>query len=350
LKISRACFFSPVRLVVLVLLLLPFQLDAQQEETVVTALAIAPNGRTFYAGTGHGEVFKTFNTGRRWSLTGPGVQGAVRDLEIDPALPTTVFAATDQGLFVTADGGASWRNALPEAIAVAAAPGVVYAGLEGPVPLVRSNDHGLTWTPAWSGLEGRVQALTVHPAQSNVVFAATSTGVFRSETSGRTWARAGLDDSDVTRLVFEPLPPHRLYATRIAQPPPGPFGDLIWTEVYLTHSSRVFWRRTGIFGGPALVDLAADTRLPGTVYAGFVALSPTLQPRGLWKSTNVLGQWQHVLEGSQVHSLATNPRHPGLLLAGFYSDHPDPGVIAMTRDGGLTWTSIGFGIMEGTLQ
>ncbi len=152
------------------------------------------------------------------------------------------FGATGGGLWKTSDGGVSWRpvtdgqirSSSVGAVAVARSnPDVVYIGM-GEAELranvlqgdgvYRSNDGGRTWTRA--GLENTqtISRIRVHPSDPNVVYVAAlghpfgpnpDRGVFRTRDGGRSWQkvlyrneRAGAVD-----LVMDPHTPQILYAT-----------------------------------------------------------------------------------------------------------------------------------------
>jgi photosystem II stability/assembly factor-like uncharacterized protein len=59
---------------------------------------------------GQGGVYRSADGGATWAAVSTGLppNTAVHAIEIDPAAPATVFAATDVGVFRTDDGGASW--------------------------------------------------------------------------------------------------------------------------------------------------------------------------------------------------------------------------------------------------
>src|SRR5690349_17886782 len=191
----------------------------------ITALAYAPDGRPVYAGTPAGGIFKSLTDGRSWSLTGPGVTGWVKDLEVDPFLPTVVYAATSQGLLKSTDGGRSWAPldaALPgaaspvDALAVAAdpfSPGVLYAAIAGGASrLYRSADHGATWRLSSRGIGARILTLAAHPTQRGVVLAGTTDGVFRSANSGESWRFWGLRGREIYQVAADYGDPKLLYA------------------------------------------------------------------------------------------------------------------------------------------
>lgn len=57
--------------------------------------------------------------------------------------------------------------------------------------ILKSDDGGQTWTPSldWSRAQGRgVQRIKVHPADADLVWAATTEGVYKSTDGGATWA------------------------------------------------------------------------------------------------------------------------------------------------------------------
>ena len=86
--------------------------------TVLTHIAIDPfDPNTVYVTTGgFGEVhiIKSIDGGASWSIaTGSGdtalPDAPVYDLQIDPTTDSTLYAATEVGVFVSKDGGASWE-------------------------------------------------------------------------------------------------------------------------------------------------------------------------------------------------------------------------------------------------
>lgn len=60
---------------------------------------------------GQPKVYKSVNSGAAWTnITGNLPDTAVNDLVLHPADPTTLFAATDTGVLVTSDNGATWAR------------------------------------------------------------------------------------------------------------------------------------------------------------------------------------------------------------------------------------------------
>jgi photosystem II stability/assembly factor-like uncharacterized protein len=205
------------------------------------ALAIAPDG-TLYAGTGepdHGGggsyygtgVFRSTNGGRSWHSLGLKHTGAIGRIRIDPTNPRRIFVAAqgrlfdtggDRGLYLTENGGLSWRRVLEGlnnstgAIDVAVNPGnpdIVLAALwdklrfpdgreyGGPGSGVyRSADGGRSWTriedplPSSASEPGRI-GVAFAPGDPSRAYAITNdrignlTGFFVSTDAGATWVR-----------------------------------------------------------------------------------------------------------------------------------------------------------------
>jgi photosystem II stability/assembly factor-like uncharacterized protein len=149
-----------------------------------------------------------------WVALGPGnTGGRTRALVVDPTNPDVMLAGgVGGGVWRTADGGASWLSVtdlLPNqsisTIAMAPSdPNVVYAGTgEGflyeimirGLGIYRSFDRGLTWEHLRSTIEDVpegafewVNDIVVSPTDPHRVYAATRTGVWRSEDAGETWS------------------------------------------------------------------------------------------------------------------------------------------------------------------
>jgi photosystem II stability/assembly factor-like uncharacterized protein len=115
-----------------------------------------------YAAVGNllgGKVFKTSNGGGNWSDSSSGLpEGtSVSFLQIDPQIPTRLYAATNAGVFKSTDGGTSWAAVNSGLTAVwvsdlAIDPrnaSTLYAATsEG---LVKTTDGGINWNPVNSG-------------------------------------------------------------------------------------------------------------------------------------------------------------------------------------------------------
>lgn len=156
----------------------------------------------------------------RWESVGPNhISGAIRQVLVDPTDSGRLYAASANGGVWRLDDladypdGQVWRpltDRLPDirARAVAVAPGdgrVVYFAnslkrLRAAPPVVlseiyRSANRGVTWRAVHGPGMGVVHRLAVHPANAAVVFAATSTGLWRQNAAAPgSWTNTFPDD------------------------------------------------------------------------------------------------------------------------------------------------------------
>jgi photosystem II stability/assembly factor-like uncharacterized protein len=313
----------------------------------VTALAFSANGRTAWAGTRVNGVFRSVDGGKSWATV--GLRGAVRDLAAGAAARSLVYAATSEGVFRSDDAGSHWtalnaglpavdgrRNATLVATEPTA-PAAVWVGLHG--LLYRSVDLGATWRPAAKGLEGAAVDVAPHPRKAGVVYAATTTGVFRSPDSGRTWSRSGLRGKFVQRIVFDRGRPDHLYAVVKDFTHRG-FSFMV---IFVSDDRGGSWKPggevpNGFFGS---MDLVADPAQAGVAWAG---VSGAVE-FALFKTTDGGLHWQGVQQGNGISVLAANPLRSGVVLAGqadVYTAGEGPAILR-SEDGGASWSPSGAG-------
>ncbi len=170
-------------------------------------------------------VFKSTNGGTDWSAANGGLTNLdVRQLAIDPAIPSTLYASTGAGIFKTTNGGTNWsavnsgltnNNVWPLAIDPAT-PAILYAGLGVGGVVFKTTNGGSSWSPVVGGLAGGwVFSLAIDPATSATVYAGTrGGGVFKSTNGGASWnpLNNGLSILDVFGLAIDPVTPSTVYA------------------------------------------------------------------------------------------------------------------------------------------
>ena len=147
-------------------------------------------------------VFRSLDSGKTWSpLPIAAALMSVVTVVADPADPNVVYAGTaslsifasSPGIYVTSDGGNSWRHAASLELSsgaqtIAASQGSLYAATKGGV--VRSTDGGKTWSSA--GLTGKsVGALAVEPDNWLRAWAVAAGGIYRTFDGGSHWSRLG---------------------------------------------------------------------------------------------------------------------------------------------------------------
>lgn len=183
--------------------------------TRVTAL-LGPDPVPSYmlAATENG-LFRSTNSGKAWQKVDQiPLQRSVRYLaRLDPS---HVAAITPAGLFLSGDG-LIWHgvNPLPENAEpyqlISTDAGLFAASSSG---LMRSNDSGQSWEVVLGGLQrGTVRAICKHPSRPGVLFAAQYGDVYESLDSGQSWTRVSPDRSglSIKELAIVPERPDRLF-------------------------------------------------------------------------------------------------------------------------------------------
>ncbi len=200
----------------------------------VTTLAIDPKlPATVYAGTMGDAVYKSPDGGQHWLPHNVGLKehvSFVSEFVFDPENTDLIYLATTVGAFVSKDGGRSWdeRMAGMKEVHIVTSmaidrknPRVLYAGTTGGT--YRSEDAGNNWVRVTNGLIPEdvlnasmalgVNVLVVDPTNSDVVYAGTTKGLFRTTDRGEHWEEIGqgLSDQFISTIVLHPTDPRMLY-------------------------------------------------------------------------------------------------------------------------------------------
>lgn len=172
----------------------------------------------------------------------------VQSLAVDPSSSLRLYAGTLYELYRSNDGGETWHGGTTGAVNTASggfigptktissiavnAKGTVFADIgmmAFPRPkvdnsgLYRSINHGVSWSRINTGFAKAstfptpsVSRVCFNPKNSNEIFAASDTGVYRSTDGGKTWKPLGAglpaDARYVHCLTLDPKDPHVLYA------------------------------------------------------------------------------------------------------------------------------------------
>jgi photosystem II stability/assembly factor-like uncharacterized protein len=342
-----------------------------------------------YLGTTNSWIYESLDKGASWHRLvklDPAEDLVADRILVDSANPAVVFAGgwkpdqRDGGLWVSRDGGVRW-TAVKElrgqsVFSLAQAPSnpkMLFAGTWDGV--FRSADGGASWTlisPPGSTEIHEVESLAVDPMDPKVIYVGTWHLPWKTDDGGNHWysIKDGLiDDSDVFSIIIEPAMPFTVYLSAC-------------TGIYKSESAGMFFDH--IQGIPTSARrtrvLKQDPENPDIVYAGTT--------EGLYKTVDAGATFQrmtgpdlvvndifvdpadsaHVLlatdrggvlastdggatfaasnagfSGRKVEALLVDRANPNRIYAGVVNDKTYGGVFVST-DAGVSWSQIGQGL------
>ena len=324
----------------------------------------------FYFGSVGGGVWETRNAGRTWApIFDDEPVASIGAIAVAPSNPRMIYVGSGEadmrsqitsgnGVYVSADGGRSWRRAGLEdsqqigAIAVdprdanvayVAALGHAYAG-NATRGVYRTTDAGRTWTRAlYRDADTGAIDVAIDPAHPDTVFAALwntrrppwnvyppsygpGSGVWRSDDAGKSWkpVGGGLPTEQLGRIgiAFSPSKPGRIYAlvdARAGGMYRSDDGGARWSRV---SDDKRIWNRGWYFGG-----VTVDPKNADVVYA-----CDTLMLRSE-DGGRTFQPFRGSPGGDDYHRLWIDPADPRRMIVGC-----DQGAI-VTADGGAAWSS-----------
>ncbi|MBL6749845.1 MAG: hypothetical protein ISP90_04950, partial [Nevskia sp.] len=338
--------------------------------TVATGIPDRPD--TFLFGAAGGGVWMTRNAGLSWQPVSDaaGIE-SVGALAIAPANADVIYAGGGQpeprydiaaggGMYRSADGGKTWQHLGLEAVrhigaivvdaqdpdtVTVAAPGHLF-GPDRNRGIYRSQDGGKTWAQVlYIDEQTGVVDLAADPAHPQTLFAAAwharnwpwlsyfepiagdSSGLYKSQDGGRTWARlngAGWPGGALGRIglaVADTAQGTRVYAAVDSESAGG-----IWRS----DDGGASWQRVNAdadtFGNWYFARLTVAPDNPDTVYATGQSIRRSTD--GGKTFTEIKG----APGGDDYHSLWINPRHPERWVAA-----SDQGT-TVSLDGGASWS------------
>jgi hypothetical protein len=250
-----------------------------------------------YLGSASGGVWKTTNGGASWTPLDDMMSNlGIRSLIMDPRNPSVLYAGTGEafrgaGIFKTVNGGASWTQ----------------------IPSTATPDFHY------------VNQLSMSPTDSNVLLAATGSGLHRSTDAGATWSlRSSGHAEDVE---FHPTNASRAVAG-------GSFGEAWWSN----NGGASWTRADGIPPETGRVELTYFRGNPNVVLASVDNNNGELYRSDNGGASYVLRSTGQSLLGGQGfydNTIWVHPTDENTLLVGGVDLH-------RTADGGATWQNAGF--------
>lgn len=267
------------------------------------AISFDPNNPdTVYVGTDGDGIFKSGDGGGNWDRLSGAFPSRITSLAVSPA-DGAVYAGTEpSNLLVSRDGGESWRELeglknLPSAptwsfpprpwtshvrsIALSHTnPSLIVAGIE-LGGIVRSADGGGTWQDQRPGAIADCHSLATHPTLPNAIFEAGGTGFAESGDFGDSWRQntEGLEMRYAWGLAVSPEDPAEIYVSAASGPMRAHGKGFTDAAIYRRSSER--WI-------PILEHLrefpyALATDSSGSLYAGFGDGGIHVKENGSWR-------------------------------------------------------------------
>ena len=247
---------------------------------------------TVYAG-GDGLYIST-DTGATWRQASPFDAYL---LVLDPEDAKTLYVRTSNGIWKTTDQGrtGSYLNPDFQPDPFLVLPGVLLGSRTG---LWRSEDDGASWTQMPQLVNPIIRSMAADPFTPGGAWIGTEgLGVFRTLDGGRSWvpSRRGLGASDVFTFAFDPFQPNTFYTVN-------------WAGLQRSVDAGASWSRLVAWPYLPITSLAADPRQPGLLYAG-------TSFRGLFVSRDRGAHWQRSLRNFDAPTVALDPLQPGVVYA-----------------------------------
>lgn len=357
------------------------------------SLAVDPHAPArVFAGLNGAGVFRSMDSGAHWELSSDGMFGAdIRIIELDPQNSANILAGAFGGaMFLSQNAGGRWEQARngfiavqPHSIAFSPQdPQIVYAGSVNPFSqgngtLFISTNGGRDWQSRATG--SSIYSIVADPANSQRLYVATASGVFRSDDGGGNFT--GLNDVEglgsdallnwsITDLEMDPGNRDVLYAVgnafdffsgriyqffktdnagrewRTGGTTPTPLIDITidptdTRRIFIGSSLGMFRNQDAVEndgfelltgglpngGNVAVTSIAVDAQDNAVVYAATSA--------GMFKSTNHGSSWSIADTGLQTtlaRVVRDDPSNAGTLYAGTFSNG-----VFKTVDRGATW-------------
>ncbi len=315
------------------------------------------------------NLLKDSKTAINWTAVGPyNIGGRVRAIAISNQNPDLIYASSvSGGIFKSTNGGSSWVPISDYASNLAISSividpnnnNIIYAGTgegffnydavrgEG---ILKTNDGGITWSlqKNFSGTTEFpyfINDLYLRPDSTNILYAATNNGLFRTTNSGNNWSfiHQGSFSIRATQVVGDPLTPATFYIC---------YGNHTQDGIYKTiNGGKTFTKLSSGFptAGYNRIALAVSKSNPNILFASLDSAS-THFTHSIQKSTDGGITWTAVakpidlmLGGSHLggqgwynNVIAVHPTNQNLVFAGGVN-------LFKSTNGGASWSMSTYG-------
>ena len=300
-----------------------------------------------------------------WFNLGPlNLSGRIVEIEFHPTDAQKISSASASGgLWLSSDGGTSWRTTTdelgslaigavevldtnPDVVLIATGEGIFWSYVVFGVGIFKSTDAGETWGP--TSLSHAITANHgFHVMESNpatgTILAGANDGLWRSTDEGDTWTliKVGGDYYDVKWKIGDPS---RVYTTKGS----SDGGN----NIKVSTDDGITWTKAGTGQPPSSnvskTKLALTPADPTLIYAHYGS-SVTYGTLGIYRSTDDGTTWSPRNttlnisggQGGYANTIAVDPLDVDRVIAGGIR-------VYVSTDGGTTFTETGAGLPLGT--
>ena len=281
------------------------------------------------------SLFGTTSSATSWTPFDTNLQGAVSSISPDPSAPGAIVAATEFGIFRSANAGLTWTKVSTAGSAYLSRSPVSNSILYGitccNAAVYQSMDGGATWNYR-SSPSSNATRIVADPASGNIAYAYYAQSgypLLKSTDGGATWNPATNGLPSTTPNIY----------TMVAASDGSLYVDISGSGVYKSTNQGATWVSVNSGLGStsaALNGLAVSPSNPAVLYK-------SVNSNVIYKTTNGGGSWA-VVSGAPfvLTALAVSPSNPSVIAAAAPSAYFQG--LYISSDGGATWNPAGTGL------
>ena len=285
----------------------------------VNCIAFHPTDRnTIWVGTPSGGLWKSTDGGQNWSTNTDKLLSVISlgisSIAINPQDPNVMYLATGDarkgffhplslGVFKSTDGGNTWNIAgqLPagvfefyinELLLHPSNPNIIFAATT--MGLYRSDNAGASWNLITSEQE-KCYDIAFRPGSSSIIYLSTANHFYQSTDGGASWGQPRLRISNSKRTQIAVTPDNPGYVALVSSHENSSFNGF-----FESNNSGRSWREKYGRQGKNLLEWRSDGRDRNIGQGNYdlcIAISPTdyrtvfIGGVNLWKTTNGGSNW-----------------------------------------------------------